>query len=73
VYPEAMSANHLAIFSVSRPRGRVSVMLGYLSRVGSCQMKALLPPSSRDSITTSQPSPSHVLNVPRSALSRATV
>ena len=45
--------------------GRLSLMLEYLTRVGSCQTRPLLPPSSRCSITTSTPSPSQLLNAPR--------
>src|SRR4051794_37391618 len=41
-------------------------MLEYLIRVGSCQTYPLLPPSSRCSTTSSQPSPSQLMKVPRS-------
>ena len=44
----------------------MNLTLVYFSRVGSCQTKPLLPPSSRCSITTSQPRPSQLLKVPRS-------
>src|SRR3954469_18397944 len=61
-----MLASQEAIFSVSLPRGRVSLMFGYFSRVGSCHTDMLLPPSSRVSMTTSAPRPSQLLNSPSS-------
>src|SRR6478735_1470896 len=60
-----MPANHLAMTSVSRPSGRDSLMVEYFSFVGICQMKLLLPPSSRVSMTTSTLSPSQLVNAPR--------
>src|SRR5215831_3778422 len=67
--PPVMLANHFAIFAVSGPSGRVNLTLEYFNRVGSCQTKVLFPPSSRCSITTSQPRPSQLLKVPSSLLS----
>src|SRR5262249_11874791 len=66
VQREFMLANHLAAFSVSLVNGRDSLTVEYFSRVGSCQMCPLLPPSSRCSSTPSQPSPSQLLNEPSS-------
>src|SRR3954468_17792151 len=68
-----MLASQEAIFSVSLPRGRVSLMFGYFSRVGSCHTDMLLPPSSRVSMTTSAPRPSQLLNSPRSWSSSLTM
>ena len=48
--PLAMPTNHSAILSLSRPTGRESLTLVYLIRLGSCQTKPLLPPSSRCSM-----------------------
>ena len=57
---------------LSGPTGRVSLMLLYFIRVGSCQTIMLLPPSSRCSSTTSRPRPSQLLNVPIDVLSSST-
>src|SRR4249920_1433615 len=59
--------------ALSLQTGRLSLTLLYLIRVGSCQTNPLFPPSSRCSITTSRPSPSQVLNKPRSSPSMLTV
>src|SRR5690606_17075750 len=70
--PVVIVANQRATFSVSRVSGRDSFTLEYFSRVGSCHTCPLLPPSSRVSRTTSQPSPSQVLNDPSSMSSIVT-
>src|SRR5258705_4068999 len=59
-------------FWLSGPTGRVSLMLLYFIRVGSCQTIMLLPPSSRCSSTTSRPKPSQLLNMPIDVLSSST-
>src|SRR5262249_46316002 len=63
--PAAIPENHWAIFALSGLTGRDSLTLEYLMRVGSCHTQPLLPPSSRCSMTNSQPSPSQLLNAPR--------
>ena len=64
--PVAKLASQAVSLALSRPTGRLSLTLAYLIRVGSCQTKPLLPPSSRCSMTTSTPSPSQLLNAPSS-------
>ena len=60
--PLAKLHSHPVSFALSLPIARLSLMLGYFIRVGSCQTNPLLPPSSRCSMTTSSPSPSQLLN-----------
>ncbi len=67
--PVAKLASQAVSLALSLPTGRVSLTLPYLIRVGSCQTKLLFPPSSRCSITTSQPRPSQLLNEPSSSSS----
>ena len=62
--PLIMLANQDVRCLLSSPIGRVSLTLVNFIRVGSCQIIALLPPSSRCSMTISQPSPSQLLNIP---------
>lgn len=71
--PLIMPDSQAVTFSVSLVTGRLSLMLEYLIRDGSCQTYPLLPPSSRCSMTTSQPRPSQLLNAPRLMLSISTV
>src|SRR4051794_22120167 len=71
--PLAKLHSHAVSLALSLPTGLLSLTLPYLIRVGSCQTKPLLPPSSRCSRTTSRPRPSQVLNQPRSSSSIRTV
>jgi len=66
-------ANQAATFAVSALTGRVSFTLVYFIRPGSWWTKALLPPSSRCSITTSTPIPSQAVNVPSGHASISTL
>src|SRR6476619_5773603 len=51
--PLAKLQSQAVSLALSLPTGRLSLTLPYFTRVGSCQTKLLVPPSSRCSMTTS--------------------
>src|SRR6476620_1201964 len=70
--PFIIPANHWVSFLLASQIGRLSLTLVNFILVGNCQTMALLPPSSRCSMTISQPSPSQLLNTPSAASSMVT-